>query len=94
MQVYEAAKKLNITTKELVKLIDSPDIVHHKARIPDSILNDIGLGENTQTIDSAETEIVDVEIIEECQYSINEIKLGIRCLGSNAPQYKWRHLIG
>ena len=57
------------------------------------------------TVDSAETIVVEVkeEVVNEkvpksteetCPYSIEEIRMGCRCLGNKAPQWKWRHLIG
>lgn len=108
MKVYEVAKSMKIKSKELIKLIGDPRVDHHLDTIPDDILETLEVEEKkietpeperTQTVDSAKTDVVDVEIEEvpaksECPYTIQEIKLGIRCLGGNAPQYKWRHLIG
>lgn len=141
MQVYQGAKQLKLSNKELIELIDKPEVDHHMDRIPDEMLEDLGLIEKkiqtteqepTETVDSAETVTLgeanegetdsiendvdvdsessiesndgaegvlsdgdgDVRELGECPYTTEQIKLGIRCLGGNAPQYKWRHLIG
>jgi hypothetical protein len=109
MQVYKAAKQLKISNKELIKLIDRPEVDHHLDNIPDELLEELGLNEKkistpepepAQTVDSAETSVVKVDVKEpyentetECPYTKKEIELGIRCLGGKAPQYKWRHML-
>jgi hypothetical protein len=107
MQVYQGAKQLKLSNKELIRLIDQPEVDHHMDKIPDELLEELGLvekkiktpePERTETVDSAETDVVEVEIEEviakpevhkepECPYTIPEIKLGIRCLGGKMP---WR----
>lgn len=109
MQVYQGAKKLGISNKELIALIDEPQVNHHMDRIPEDQLEDLGLvekkiieepPESTKTIDSAETDVVEVEVVqpavaekEACPYTIAEIKLGCRGCGNKSSMWKWRHLI-
>ena len=70
MQVYKGAKQLKISNKELINLIDRPDVNHHMDKIPEDLLEDLGLvekkisasePESTQTVDSAETVMVGEE---------------------------------
>jgi hypothetical protein len=75
MQVYQGAKQLKISNKELIQLIDIPEVDHHMDKIPDELLEELGLVEKkietpepepTETVDSAETVVVeDIDLVEE-----------------------------
>ena len=74
MQVYKGAKQLKISNKELIELIDRPEVDHHMDKIPDELLEELGLvekkietpePERTETVDSAETDVVEVKVVTE-----------------------------
>jgi hypothetical protein len=114
MKAYEAAKLLKLSNKEF---LEKYGIKSHMSKVPEDLEQELFGDEKkieeagqtgTETVDSAETVVVDpVDAVEEdefpvlntdetgeiCPYSIEEIELGIRCLGGKAPQYKWRHLL-
>ena len=98
MQAYEAAKKLEIPNKEFLAKYG---LKSHMSKVPDDLVAEL-FGEEkkietqqptTETVDSAETDVVEVEVKETCPYTTAQIELGIRCLGGKAPQWKWRHML-
>jgi hypothetical protein len=108
MKVYELAKKLKKSNKELIADMDDPRVKSHLSKVPDDILAEFDVDEKkittepepTPTVDSAETTVVDVEIAEkqteaeECPYTLSQIAVGIRMCGNKSKAWKWRHLIG
>ena len=87
----------------------------HMSKLPDSLVEEL-FGEEkkiqtepeqTQTVDSAETDVVEVATLDElvqdsgvkssevetCPYDEATIRRSIRCLGNKSSAWKWRHTL-
>jgi hypothetical protein len=84
---YLGNEKKIQTGQETAETVDSAEAV--VVTVP------VGGEDNEPVQDAAEESTVNVsDDTGSCPYDLKEIDLGIRCLGSKAPQWKWRHLIG
>jgi hypothetical protein len=106
MKLYELAEVTGMSVKDLKKELGQKS---HFVKLSDEVVAEYLGGEKkikearqeeAEVVDTAEAipePVVEVpEVVEEkeeCPFSLAEIDLGIRCLGGNAPQWKWRHLL-
>ena len=100
MKAYEAIKKLKADRKEF---LEQYGIKSHMSNIPPELEAEL-FGEEkkietepepTQTVDSAETDVVTVEPSEEeCPYTLKQIEMGCKLGGNKSKTWQWRHLIG
>lgn len=97
MQIYKASKILNMSNKELIQLIDKPDINHHMDNIPDDVLANLGLTTDTtepvKEIPPEPKKEKPQESEKEIPPEKKQIELSCRCIGNKSPLWKWRHLI-
>lgn len=109
MKLYELSKKTGISVEQLKEELGYKS---HMKKVPDSVVAEY-LGEEkkieteqegTQTVDSAETVVVETSDVveppvieteskEECPVSLEELRGGINGLGGKYKHYKWRHLL-
>jgi hypothetical protein len=97
METVDSAEAVVVTVPpeiETDSLKSTEEIVEERnSRAPEAGLS--GGEDNEPVQDAAEESTVNVsDDTGSCPYDLKEIDLGIRCLGSKAPQWKWRHLIG
>lgn len=102
MKAHEAIKLLKADRKEF---LEKYGIKSHLSKIPSELETELFGDEKkiyqepepAQTVDSAETELVEVKVLPKkepvCPYTPAEIELGIRCLGSKSKQWEWRHIL-
>lgn len=96
MKVWELAKKLNRTNKDLLGELG---LKSHMSKVPDSVVAE-HLGEEkkitpepeaVETVDTAETLVVEFE---DSGWTLEDAKTSIRALGGKSPCWKWRDKIG
>lgn len=101
MKAYEAAKLLKIPNKEFLQKYE---IKSHLSKLPEDLVAEL-FGEEkkieagqaaTQTVDSAETDVVvsaPEKTEEECPYTVEQVARHIKILGNKSPAWKWRHIV-
>ena len=111
MKVHEAAKLKKMSNKDFIKMVDDPRITSHMNKLPEELEAELfgeekkikeAVAEPTQTVDSAETVVVETTpepiaktkpIEEPCPVDLVTLELSIRGIGGKSPYYKWKYLL-
>jgi len=111
MKVHEASKAKKMSNKEfLAEYGEEFNLKSHMSKLPVELEAELfgeekkieeAVEEQTETVDSAEAVVVEVEpepVVEieskeECPVSLEELQGGINGLGGKYKHYKWKHLL-
>lgn len=103
MKVNKLASITGKKSKVLIQEINDPRVTHHNHEVPEDILALYDVEEKKieetrpepkATVDISKGLFVNtMPSKEECTFTIEEIELGIRCLGSKGKHWEWRHLL-